>query len=69
MNNFRSIENQLQRDYLAPVAAKGEILGLIAADAYLAIKRLFSSFGKRINGLKHPDNAALPTVVVPHNWL
>lgn len=69
MKNFKAIEKQLQRDYLFQVASKGEILGLIAADAYMAIKRLFRSFGKRVDAIKHPSNAALPTVVLPHRWL
>ena len=69
MKNFKGIEKQLQRNYLVPVASKGEILGLIAADVYLAIKRLFTSFGKGVDAINRPTNAALPTVVLPHRWL
>ena len=69
MKNFKGIEKQLQRNYLVPVAGKGEVVGLIAADVYLAIKRLFRSFSKGVDAIKRPTNAAIPTVVLPHRWL
>lgn len=69
MRDYKTIATQLRRDHLTQTAAKGEILGLIAADYYQAVARLFKSIGKRYNELKHPSAAALPTVIMPHRWL
>ena len=69
MNGYKAIATQLRRNHLTQTAAKGEILGLIAADYYLAIGRLFKSIGKQFSALKHPNAASLPTVVMPHRWL
>jgi hypothetical protein len=69
MNDYKVIARQLQRDYLLQTASKGEILGLIAADYYQAIARLFKSAGKRFTEMKHPSSAILPTVILPQRWL
>ncbi len=69
MNDYKAIATQLRRDYLTQTAAKGEVLGLVVADYYLAAGRLFKSIGKLFSALKHPDTASLPTVVLPHRWL
>ncbi len=69
MNGYKAIANNLRRDYLTNTADKGEVLGLVAADYYLAIAKFFNSIGKRFASLKHPDAASLPTVVLPHRWL
>lgn len=69
MNGYKAIATQLRRNHLTQTAAKGEVLGLIAADYYLAIGRLFKSIGKQFSALKHPNTASLPTVVMPHRWL
>lgn len=69
MNNFKAISNQLRHDYLTQTAAKGEILGLVGADYYLAGARFLKSIGKRFSAIRHPSTAALPTVIIPHRWL
>ncbi len=69
MNGYKAIATELRRDYLTNTADKGEILGLVAADYYIAIGKLFKSIGKRFASLKHPSAASLPTVVLPHRWL